>query len=169
MNKESLVECQIAELERYILDPTKGLPETIFTFISRMTPLLNVDLLIKNQENATLLTWRNDGLIAPGWHIPGGIVRFKETMLERVLQVAKKELGVTVSCEKKAIEVNEIIHPSRDFRGHFISFLYECRLNSELSRQTMYQCGQPHSGQWAWHKQCPEKLLGVHEIYRCFI
>lgn len=169
MSEEETIEYQISALERYILDPTQGLPEPVFAFISRMTPLLNVDLLIKNQDNATLLTWRKDGLTAPGWHIPGGIVRFKETMLERVAQVAKKELGVAVSCQDAVIAINEIIHPVRSFRGHFVSFLYKCQLKGVLSEKTMYRGGEPQDGQWEWHEQCPEELLSVHTIYRDFL
>lgn len=44
--------------------------------------MVNVDLLIKNvSSNETLLTWREDEYYGPGWHVPGGIVRFKETIV----------------------------------------------------------------------------------------
>ena len=66
-------------LESSIPNPSKGLPEEVFLFVSRITPLINVDLLIKNEQNHTLLTWRNDSYYL-GWHIPGGIIRYKETI-----------------------------------------------------------------------------------------
>lgn len=43
-------------LESSIQNPSKGLPEELFLFVSRITPLVNVDLLIKNEQNHTLLT-----------------------------------------------------------------------------------------------------------------
>ena len=39
------------ELEMFIDDPKKGLEERIFLFISKLTPMVNVDLLIKNEKN----------------------------------------------------------------------------------------------------------------------
>ena len=38
----------LLEIEHYIDDPREGLTEEIFYFISKLTPLVNVDLLIKN-------------------------------------------------------------------------------------------------------------------------
>ena len=35
----------IAQIERLIKDPSYGLPEEIFYLVSRITPLINVDLL----------------------------------------------------------------------------------------------------------------------------
>ena len=72
----------INQIESSIENPSNGLPEDIFLLISRLTPLINVDLLIKNEQNHTLLTWRDDGYYPPGWHVPGGIIRFKETIAE---------------------------------------------------------------------------------------
>ena len=48
-------------LEKKITSPKKFLPEDFFLFIGRMTPFANVDLLIKNNKNETLLTWRKKG------------------------------------------------------------------------------------------------------------
>src|SRR5258705_8683005 len=57
---------------------TRALPEELFLFISRITPLINVDLLIQDYGKGTLLTWRSDRFFGPGWHVPGGIIRHKE-------------------------------------------------------------------------------------------
>ncbi len=50
----------INQLEACVENPTTGLPEDVFLFVSRITPLVNVDLLIKNELNHTLLTWRDE-------------------------------------------------------------------------------------------------------------
>lgn len=63
-------------LESLIKNPSKGLPEDIFLFVTRITPMISVDLLIKNEQNQTLLTWRDDGYWPAGWHIPGSIIRY---------------------------------------------------------------------------------------------
>ena len=41
-------------------DAKTGLGRDVFHFISSLTPVINVDLLIKNSRQETLLTWRAD-------------------------------------------------------------------------------------------------------------
>ena len=81
-------------IEKKIPNKKKGLPNDVFLFASRIMPMINVDLLIKDKKLGTLLTWRKKGEKYPaGWHVPGGIIRFKEKASERVKKVAKLELG----------------------------------------------------------------------------
>ena len=155
-------------LEPLIENPTEGLPDEIFAFVSTITPLVNVDLLIKNKKNQTLLTWRNDGYNPPGWHIPGGIIRYKETIADRLSAVALNELGANIRFTKDPLAVRGIM-TSRKFRGHAISLLYECTLTTPLIKELEYKKGTPKSGEWAWHNKCPDNILSVQEIYRKFI
>jgi colanic acid biosynthesis protein WcaH len=159
----------IVELESKIINSAQGLPEDVFLFVSRLTPMVNVDLLLKNAQNQTLLTWRDDEYYGPGWHVPGGIVRYKESFATRIAVVAANELGANVVFTQTPLAMNEIMHPTRNTRGHFISFLYACTLTSSLDPQREYKTGKPQSGEWAWHADCPENLIAVHEIYRQFI
>ena len=160
---------KIDSLESIIKNPSEGLPEDIFLFASRITPLINVDLLIKNEQNQTLLTWRDDGYWSPGWHIPGGIIRYKETIADRLNAVAASELGAKITFNKEPLVVNEYIHPSREARSHFISLLYQCELTSSLDRNLRYEKGAPKPGEWAWHSKCPDDIISVHdEMYRKF-
>ena len=150
----------IDELDSIIEDPDSGLPEEVFLLASRITAMVNVDLLIRNDSNETLLTWRGGSYYSPGWHIPGGIVRYKESMYERIKQVAKLELGTEVDFRLTPILVNEIIRsPERVNRGHFISFLFDCQLISEPIQQ-------PQHGEWKWHEECPSDLIPVHMMYK---
>lgn len=56
-------------LDKQISDPSQGLPEEVFLFLSRMTPIVNVDLLIKDEKGRTLLSWRDDIHSGTGWHV----------------------------------------------------------------------------------------------------
>lgn len=152
-----------------IADPSVGLPEEVFLFISRITPLINVDLLIKNKKHQTLLTWREDAYYPAGWHIPGGIIRYKEKISDRVNAVARTELGAKVKSDYILLMLTEYIHPTRKDRGHGISLLYECILISSMDNGLEYKGGTPKHGEWAWHDACPVNILSVHEIYRKFI
>ena len=159
----------IAALETAVGDAKQGLAKDVFLFASRLTPMVNVELLIKNGQNKTLLTWREDEYYGPGWHLPGGVVRFKETVSARIQAVAAREIGASVKFGKDPLAMNEIMNSTRDTRGHFISFLYECSLMSSPDRSLEYKIGPIKNGQWAWHADCPENLIAVHEIYRNYI
>lgn len=160
----------IDTLESSLQNPSQGLPEDMFLFVSRITPLINVDLLIKNEQNHTLLTWRDDGYYPPGWHVPDGIIRFKETIAERVKAVSKNELGAEVEFNPVPLAMNEIIHDTRENRGHFISLLYKCRLLTPPDERLRCTSNSPLPHEWMWHSLCPANILQIHEkLYGKFI
>lgn len=157
-------------LNGFVPDPTQGLPEELFRFASAIVPMVNVDLLIQNDQGQTLLTWREDEFFPPGWHIPGGIIRYKETAHDRIRAVAAKELGAAVRSSETPIAFNEIImEPSWRIRGHFISLLYRCELLESPAAPESINMNSPRGGEWAWHYGCPERLYKSQEFYRKFI
>lgn len=157
----------IEVLDKQVPNPSEGLPDELFLFISRITPIVNVDLLIRDENGRTLLAWRNDQYTGEGWHLPGGIIRFKETMKERLEKVAKKEIGAKVEFEPKPIAINEIIL-SKKTRGHFISFLFKCYLSKSFIPENK-GLKETDAGYLKWHKSCPDNLLKVHKIYRAYL
>jgi colanic acid biosynthesis protein WcaH len=158
----------IENLEKYITDPKIGLPEEVFLFISRTTPLVNVDLLIKDENGRTLLSWRDDIYAGTGWHIPGGIIRFKETFEARLLKVAEKEIGTVLQYDPVPIAINQIIGEQGTDRAHFISLLYKCFLSSDFVLQNAGR-SEKDPGFLAWHNSCPTNLVKVQEIYKKYI
>ena len=149
-------------------NPRQCLPTPVFRMVSQLTPLINVDLLIRDGVGRTLLTWRADEFYGPGWHIPGGIIRFKENIGTRITKVAESELGCTVTSDPAPLAIHEVMAPHRDVRGHFISLLYHCRLLTPPSPE-LIALAQPQAGQWQWHEHCPDNLIKVHDIYRAWI
>ena len=166
-NKISDTNEAIKFLEKQIQNPSEGLPEPVFLFISRLTPMVNVDLLIKDENNRTLLSWRDDVFHDPGWHIPGGIVRFKEKMEKRIQKVAETEIGTVVEFEPVPIAVNEFIC-ERDTRGHFISLLYKCFLSGKYVPKNI-GLTEKDMGYLKWHDSCPSNFVKQQKIYRKFI
>lgn len=146
-----------------------GLPEEIFRLVSRLTPLINVDLLLRNARGQTLLTWRVDEFYGPGWHVPGGIVRFKETLAARIAAVAARELGCAVDFSPAPLLLREIMAPDRDVRGHFISLLFACTASTPPDDVLKFGGGMPKNGEWMWHDRCPGDLIEAHETYRPWI
>jgi len=158
----------IAALEKQVLNSAEGLPEDLFLYISRTTPLVNVDLLIKDETGRTLLSWRDDQYCGQGWHVPGGIVRFRETLEARVKKVAETEIRGDVSFDATPIALNQLIHYERETRSHFISILYKCFLSSVFVPQNK-GLSNGDRGYLMWHDFCPGNLIKVHEIYRKYI
>jgi colanic acid biosynthesis protein WcaH len=156
-------------IESQIKAEAPELPEDVFLFVSRITPLINVDLLIRDEAGRTLLTWRSDRFYGPGWHVPGGIIRYKETAAERIRIVAERELGATVEFDDSPIVVHESIDPVRRDRGHFISLLYRCRLTSKLDDHLKASGKVPLPNQWQWHVRCPENLIREQLSYARFM
>ena len=157
----------IKYLEGQIVDPRVGLPSEIFYFITRLTPMVNVDLLIKDEDRRSLLSWRDDEFSGSGWHIPGGIVRYKEKMENRLNEVAKQEIGINVQFYPEPLVLNQAFVPHKT-RGHFISFLYKCFIpgnfhpdNGSLTKRDL--------GYLEWQETCPQDIVEVHEMYRKYI
>ncbi|MGD0281076.1 MAG: NUDIX domain-containing protein [Dissulfurispiraceae bacterium] len=158
----------IAVLDGQVPNPAMGLPDEVFYYISRTTPLVNVDLLIKDEKGRTLLSWRNDQYAGKGWHVPGGIIRWRETFETRIRKVAEIEIGADIDFDVTPIAINQCIHYERDVRSHFISILYKCFLpgtfvpvNKGLSPED--------AGYLQWHEACPDNLLKFHEMYKKYI
>ena len=146
---------------RTIPKPESGLPDEVFDFIRKLTPLVNVDLLIRDGDRS-LLAWREDEYEA-GWHIPGGIVRFREALKSRIEAVARLEIGATVESQPSPCDMNEL----RDHeRGHFISFLYGCKLTGKINPERFFSGrGKPRNGDLNWIKGVPEDLYPAQKFY----
>jgi len=158
----------IEVLNKCVPNPSLGLPDDIFYYISRTTPLVNVDLLIKDEDERVLLSWRDDQHAGKGWHLPGGIVRFKEALEARVKKVAETEIGGNVNFDPVPIAVNQCIHHERDIRSHFVSILYKCFLSNKFVPENKGL--SPNDGGYLkWHDFCPDNLLKFHEMYRKYI
>jgi ADP-ribose pyrophosphatase YjhB (NUDIX family) len=157
-----------AAIESAIGDPRDGLPEDIFLFVSRITPLINVDLLIQDDRGRTLLTWREDGHFGSGWHVPGGVIRYKEAAADRVRACAREELAADVSFDPAPVFVMETIIDKRD-RGHAVSLLFRCRLLTPPDPAREADPSAPLPGAWRWFEGRPPDLLAVQDEYARFL
>ncbi len=157
----------VKALDDAVPNPNLGLPDEIFYYISKTTPLINVDLLIKDELGRTLLTWRDDLFAGKGWHVPGGIIRFKETFEDRIRQVALSEIGTEVEYDLTPLAVNQIICPDKEYRAHFISILYGCKLPSSFVPDNK-NLTPSDAGYIRWNQGKPDNLLKYHEIYTQF-
>ena len=148
--------------------PERGLPEELFLEISALMPVPNVDLLILNEKHELLLTWRDDIFFGNGWHLPGGCIRLRETMLERVHKTAISELGCDVIVDEAPVAVRDVIIngireklENQRIRSHQLAVLYKCCL---IDPDNKIKKGKP--GEMQWFRSIPENILTVHDVYR---
>lgn len=159
----------IAFIDKHVQNPSVGLPDELFYFISRITPLINIDLLIKDEKGRTLLAWRDDQYAGTGWHVPGGIVRFKERFETRIIKVAETEIGIAdIHYDQEPIKLTQFINPKRNIRGHFISVLYRCYLSGNFVAENI-GLKPDERGYIKWHEHSPKNLLKIHKVYRSYI
>ncbi len=152
-------------LRQQISNPETGLGEKIFLFVSELTPLVNTDLLVRDDYGRILLAWRNDPWWGSGWHVPGGVLRLHETFLDRIMKTAATELHTSVTVTNKPLEIRPIIAKEFKQRSHHITFVYGCSVPKgyRIDNGTL---GERDTGYLAWHGKCPEQLLKCHEFYR---
>lgn len=70
-----------------------------YNFIFSQIPRLCVDIVIKNKDGV-LLSWRDIQPAKNTWHLPGGRVYFRETLVNAVKRIAKQEVGLKVAPRK---------------------------------------------------------------------
>ncbi|WP_227170182.1 hypothetical protein [Enterocloster lavalensis] len=169
---------RISELRKQMeLDhivPEKGLELDLFLMVSSMTPIVNIDLFVTDDVGRILFSWRDDKHCGRGWHIPGGCVRFKETLDKRIHLTAVDELGSDVIYSSRPLFVSENIAndelavvQNHNERAHFISLLYDCKLVDESILQNCD--GQNIVGHLKWFDRLPDDFLEIQYYYRPLI
>lgn len=149
------------------IDGREGLPEEVFIAVSTVIPIVNVDLLVLDKKNRILLSWRDDEYFGKGWHLPGGCIRYKETMMERVQNTALNEIGSRVHVEPVPIAVRDVIMGKDDDhirkRAHHLAVLYRCCLPTEFTLDSTE--GQTEINRLKWFSAIPDNILPVHSVY----
>ena len=97
--------------------------------------------------------------------MPGGILRLKETFDDRIQRTAESEIGVNVLYDEEPLEIVPIICPEMPVRGHFISFVYECKLPKDFYVENK-NLNRYERGYLEWHRKFPDDMLEVHTFYR---
>lgn len=149
------------------IDGREGLAEEIFIAVSTIIPIVNVDLMILDSQNHILLSWRDDEYFGKGWHLPGGCIRYKETMEERIQKTALNEIGTTVIADLEPIAVRDVIMGKDDERvrkrAHHLAILYRCYLPDDFVLKSKE--GQNETGELKWFSAIPNDILPVHFVY----
>lgn len=168
--KKSIIDFETA-IRQSGIDPEQGLGTDLFLLVSSLTPIINVDLFITDDKRRLLLSWRDDRYCGTGWHIPGGCLRFKEKLEDRIQLTAKTEIGCEVEFSSVPIAVSENIAndyltvvENHNVRAHFISMLYKCRC---LDPEKIVNCDGEHIvGHLKWFDELPKDYLELQGYYK---
>jgi colanic acid biosynthesis protein WcaH len=162
--RAAAVDAYLDALDAGSADPRLGLPDVIFETVLRVTPMINVDLLVRDETGRTLLSWREDAF-GRGWHVPGGIIRYRETFAARIAEVARLELRARVKAEPTPCHVLQSLDEPR---GHFVSLLFRCSLERPMTaaQGLIGPQAPPSGGDLAWFAGVPDPLYPAHSIYR---
>ncbi len=147
----------IDEMESRIEDPSVNLPYELFLFMSRNITIVNVDIFVRHPAYGTLLAWRDDSIYGKGWHVPGRVMRFKNTREEALRKCLESEFGITNIDPSRLRFMNAFDMFNKDLkrRPGGLTLVYELILTDEEAEYTL-----PKSV--AWFKEMPKDMIAHH-------
>jgi colanic acid biosynthesis protein WcaH len=88
------------------------------------TPLVSIDLILKNAEGKILLGRRTNRPAQGLWFVPGGRIRKNELVADALLRISRRELGVEIP-QAKLLGVFDHLYPDNflgapDVSTHYI-------------------------------------------------
>ncbi|KFZ36860.1 GDP-mannose mannosyl hydrolase [Shewanella mangrovi] len=106
------------------------LPECEFIQVVRSTPLISIDLVVKDTNGNYLLGQRTNRPAQGYWFVPGGRILKDESIKEAFIRLTMEELGVSIpESQAKFIGVFEHFYPDNfsdsAFSTHYVVLGYE--------------------------------------------
>lgn len=127
------------------------LDKETFTTVIESTPLVSIDLVVKNKHGQALLGQRLNKPAKDFWFVPGGRILKDESMASAFKRLTLEELG-----QEFTIEQAELIGPfdhfykdnvfGDDFTTHYVAIAYVLTLDTELNQLPLNV--QHNSYQW---------------------
>ncbi|MBE7209494.1 MAG: hypothetical protein INR65_00605 [Gluconacetobacter diazotrophicus] len=141
--------------------PGAELPPVLFRFVTEIVATSNVDLLVRDDRNRVLLSWRSDAF-GSGWHVPGSIIRHREEIAHRIASCAADEFGCPLTVSDRPVALIQIF----DDRGHSMSLCFPATLTGTPARPLIAEHDEPEAGDLCWFDAVPDRLYPSHLVYR---
>ncbi|RKG42759.1 MULTISPECIES: GDP-mannose mannosyl hydrolase [Acinetobacter] len=117
------------------------LPDETFKSVIQHTPLISIDLIVRNEQGEVLLGKRVNAPAKGYWFVPGGRVRKNETLDDAFVRLVREELGIKsgiTRADAKFLGVFEHFYDDCVFNNeistHYIVLAYELNIRQELMR-----------------------------------
>lgn len=108
------------------------LSDETFKSVIQHTPLISIDLIVRNEQGEVLLGKRVNAPAKGYWFVPGGRVRKNETLDDAFVRLVKEELGIEsgiTRADAKFLGVFEHLYDDcvfgDDVSTHYIVLGYE--------------------------------------------
>ena len=114
------------------------LDKETFSTVIESTPLVSIDLVVKNKQGQALLGQRLNKPAKGFWFVPGGRILKDESMASAFKRLTLEELGQEFSIEQAAL-LGPFDHFYQDnvfgneFSTHYVAIAYVLILNKELT------------------------------------
>ena len=100
------------------------LTDTDFLRIVEATPLVSIDLILRNERGEVLLGRRTNKPAQGLWFVPGGRIRKNERVAEALRRISTRELGVEIP-QAKLLGVFDHLYPDNflgapDVSTHYV-------------------------------------------------
>jgi len=139
------------------------LSESTFQTIIGATPLVSIDLIVKNAKGEVLLGYRTNRPAQGYWFVPGGRVQKNEKLDKAFLRLTEAELGIAI--ERSAANfmgVFEHLYEDSAFdesvSTHYVVLGYELNLDIALDALPKEQ-----HNQYAW--MASDELLKRDDVH----
>lgn len=109
----------------------------VFSQVIKITPLVSIDLIIKNHQSQVLLGKRNNSPAQNYWFVPGGRIRKNETFEQAFTRLTLQELGKSLSL-KEAVFLAPYQHFYTDsmfneqIPTHYVVLAYQLMMGENL-------------------------------------
>ena len=122
------------------------LNDTDFLGVIAATPLVSIDLILRNEQGAVLLGQRLNKPAQGCWFVPGGRIWKNERVAEALKRISQRELGVTIT-EAQLMGVFDHLYPDNflgapDVNTHYVVLGMAAPLSSAASLKTDDQHGE---------------------------
>ena len=141
------------------------LDQKIFSTVINSTPLVSIDLIVKNRDGRVLLGERLNRPAKGFWFVPGGRILKNEAMADAFKRLTRDELGTEFLIENAKLigpfdhfYVDNVFDES--FSTHYVAIGYELQLTEDLN--SLPTNIQHHRYQWLSIDQLKESD-DVHE------
>jgi colanic acid biosynthesis protein WcaH len=120
-------------------DDTVKLDHSDFIDVIRKTPLIAIDLIIRNKHNEVLIGLRNNEPAKGYWFVPGGRILLNERIAAAFGRIAQEELGVSLSIEDASfVGIFEHFYQNSytqepGLGTHYIVLAYEIKISNPLN------------------------------------
>lgn len=114
------------------------LEEQTFKTVVENTPLVSIDLIIRNSNGQILLGKRKNRPAKGLWFVPGGRIRKNESFCSAFLRLTKTELGSYIELSQSNFlgyyeHFYDDNFSSVDFSTHYVVLAFEAQLTLDLT------------------------------------